>query len=327
MNKLTCGLIQLELNQESACTPEQLSNQLLDAHLPLIEQAGELGVQVLCLQEMFSLAHVQTKQDSNQNSNWCTVAERIPGGRTVQLMQQYARKYRMVIVAPIFEHELPDNYYSSAAVIDADGTYLGKYRKHPVPQAASRLTQEGDKEAYLEERQEIGQAPSFTPGNSGYPVFDTAYCKLGVYICHDRHFPEDWQALALNGAQYIVNPSATCAANSNYLWQLEHRAAAKANGIFVGAINRVVKESPWDDLPGDTFCNTYGASYIVNPLGQLEAQANNQQDELLVHEIDLDQIKAVRNRWQRLHDTRAESHNEQTWLRSAQFFNQAFNLC
>ncbi len=128
----------------------------------------------------------------------------------------------MVIVVPLYEEEMTGVYYNTAAVIDADGTYLGKYRKNHIPQVA------GFWEKFF-----------FKPGNLGYPVFKTAYCKLGVYICYDRHFPEGWRALALNGAEYVVNPSATVAGLSQYLWEIEQPAAAVANGYYVGAINRV----------------------------------------------------------------------------------------
>ena len=122
-------------------------------------------------------------------------------------MQELAKKHRMVIVVPIYEEEITGVYYNCAAVIDADGSYLGKYRKTHIPHVG------GFWEKFF-----------FKPGTSGWPVFQTAYCKLGVYICYDRHFPEGWRALALNGAEYIVNPSATVAGLSEYLWKLEQPA-------------------------------------------------------------------------------------------------------
>ena len=143
-------------------------------------------------------------------------------------MQELARKHAMVIVVPIYEETMTGVYYNTAAVIDADGTYLGKYRKIHIPQVA------GFYEKFF-----------FKPGNLGYPVFETAYCRLGVYICYDRHFPEGWRALALNGAEYIVNPSATVAGLSQHLWELEQPAAAVANGGYIGACNRVGTEAPW----------------------------------------------------------------------------------
>jgi beta-ureidopropionase len=127
-----------------------------------------------------------------------------------------------VIVLPMYEEEQPGLYYNTAAVIDADGTYLGKYRKHHIPQV------KGFWEKFY-----------FRPGNLGYPVFDTAVGKIGVYICYDRHFPEGWRALGLAGAKIVFNPSATSRGLSSYLWQLEQPAAAVANEYFVGAINRV----------------------------------------------------------------------------------------
>jgi N-carbamoylputrescine amidase len=202
-------------------------------------------------------------------------------------MQEYARKHGMVIVLPIYEEEITGVYYNAAAVIDADGSFLGKYRKTHIPQVA------GFYEKFF-----------FKPGNSGYPVFHTAYCKLGVYICYDRHFPEGWRALALNGAEYIVNPSATVAGLSKYLWELEQPASAAANGVFIGAINRIGKEEPWAAKMGEF----YGSSYIVNPRGKIEAQASYDRDELLVHTIDLELIREVRNTWQFFRDRRPETY-------------------
>ena len=145
---------------------------------------------MLCFQEVFTQPYFCPSQDKK----WYAAVEKIPDGQTTQLMQEYAKKHSMVIVVPIYEEEMPGVYYNTAAVIDADGNYLGKYRKNHIPQVA------GFWEKFF-----------FKPGNLGYPVFKTAYCKLGVYICYDRHFPEGWRALALNGAEYVVNPSATVA--------------------------------------------------------------------------------------------------------------------
>ena len=143
-------------------------------------------------------------------------------GPTVQRMQALARETGMVLVVPVFEIESSGNYYNTAAVIDADGSVLGKYRKHHIPQV------KGFWEKYY-----------FRPGNLGWPVFDTAVGKVGVYICYDRHFPEGWRALGLAGAQIVFNPSATSRSLSSYLWKLEQPAAAVANEYFMAAINRV----------------------------------------------------------------------------------------
>src|SRR5438067_13533747 len=176
-------------------------------------------------------------------------------------------------------------YYNTAAVIDADGTFLGKYRKNHIPQVA------GFWEKYF-----------FKPGNLGYPVFKTAYCKLGVYICYDRHFPEGWRALALNGAEYIVNPSATVAGLSQYLWELEQPASAVANGCYIGAVNRVGREAPWN------IGEFYGSSYFCNPRGQIIAQAARDKDEVLTADLDLDMIGEVRKTWQFFRDRRPDMY-------------------
>jgi N-carbamoylputrescine amidase len=201
-------------------------------------------------------------------------------------MQEVAKKHRMVLVIPIYEVEVTGVYYNTAAVIDADGSYLGKYRKMHIPQVAP-----GFWEKYY-----------FKPGNLGYPTFKTAYAQIGVYICYDRHFPEGARALGLNGAEIVFNPSATVAGLSEYLWKLEQPAHAVANGYFVGAINRVGVEEPWK------IGEFYGQSYFCNPRGQMIAEASRDKDELVVADLDLDMIKEVRNTWQFFRDRRPDSY-------------------
>lgn len=283
MANLRGGLIQLGLKASTEDSPEAIRQVMLEAHAPYIDEAGAQRVQVLCLQEIFTQPYFCPSQDSK----WYAAAESIPHGPTTQLMQEYAAKYEMVIVAPIYEaSDIAGLYYNTAVVIDADGAYLGKYRKTHLPQVA------GFWEKFF-----------FRPGASGWPVFDTRYCKLGVYICYDRHFPEGWRALALAGAEYIVNPSATVAGLSEYLWQLEQPAAAVANGLWIGAINRVGTEAPWD------IGEFYGQSYFVNPRGQIEKQASRSEDELIVHDMDMDMVKEVRNLWQFFRDRRPETYS------------------
>ena len=167
-------------------------------------------------------------------------------------MQEIAKKHDMVIVVPIYEEETTGVYYNTAAVIDADGTYLGKYRKNHIPHCRAGL---------------LGEVLLSSPGNLGYPVFKTQYADVGVYICYDRHFPEGARELGLNGAEIVFNPSATVAGLSEYLWKLEQPAHAVANAFFVGAINRVGIEQPWN------IGEFYGQSYFCDPRGQIVAQA------------------------------------------------------
>ena len=281
MSLLKAGLIQMGLKGGTADSPERIRDAMLEAHIPLIEKAGSQGVQVLSFQEVFTQPYFCPSQDAK----WYAATEKIPDGHTTRLMQEYAKKHSMVIVVPIYEEEISGVYYNTAAVIDADGKYLGKYRKSHIPQVA------GFWEKFF-----------FKPGNLGYPVFNTAYCRLGVYICYDRHFPEGWRALALNGAEYIVNPSATVAGLSQYLWQLEQPASAAANGCYIGAINRVGTEAPWNI---GTF---YGSSYFVNPRGQIISQASADKDELLVADLDMSMVREVRNLWQFFRDRRPETY-------------------
>ena len=179
----------------------------------------------------------------------------------------------------------------TAAVIDANGKYLGKYRKNHIPQVA------GFWEKFF-----------FKPGNLGYPVFQTKYAKVGVYICYDRHFPDGARILGLNGAEIVYNPSATVAGLSQYLWKLEQPAHAAANGYFMGCINRVGTEKPWN------LGKFYGSSYFVDPRGQIFTQASEDNDELLIAEFDLDMIEEVRSVWQFFRDRRPETYGKLTEL-------------
>ena len=282
MSKLVSGLIQMSLKGDAdSMSPEQIRDNMLAAHLPMIDEAAAKGVQVLCFQEIFTQPYFCPSQDSK----WYVAAEAIPDGYTTKLMREYARKHNMVIIVPIYEETMPGVYYNTAAVIDADGSYLGKYRKTHLPQVA------GFWEKFF-----------FKPGFSNWPVFETAYVKLGVYICYDRHFPEGWRALSLNGAEIIYNPSATVAGLSQYLWELEQPASAAANGIYIGAINRVGTEAPWN------IGEFYGSSYFVNPRGEIIAQASPDKDELLVSELDMEMVREVRDNWQFFRDRRPETY-------------------
>jgi beta-ureidopropionase len=269
-----------------ACSTDENLDTIWEAnvakHVDQIERAAKEGVQVLCMQEIFTGPYFCAEQ----TTRWYDTTEEIPDGRTTKLMQELAKRYNMVIIVPIYEVDGTGIYYNTAAVIDADGTYLGKYRKNHIPHCAP-----GFWEKFY-----------FKPGNLGYPVFDTAYGKVGVYICYDRHFPEGARELGLNGAEMVFNPSATVAGLSEYLWKLEQPAHAVANAYFVGAINRVGHEQPWD------IGEFYGQSYFVDPRGQFLATASRDKDELITAELDLDKIREVRNVWQFYRDRRPETY-------------------
>ena len=282
------GLIQMSIPKtEGEGSIAEIKEAMLQKHLPYIDDAGKQGVQILCLQEIFTTPYFCP----GQNPAWYESAETIPGP-TTNLMAEYAKKYKMVIIVPIYEKEQSGVFYNTAAVIDADGTLLGKYRKNHIPQV-----QPGFFEKFF-----------FKPGNLGYPVFKTKYATIGVYICYDRHFPEGARALGLNGAEIVYNPSATVAGLSQYLWKLEQPAHAAANGYFMGCINRVGEEKPWN------IGKYYGTSYFVDPRGQIFAQASEDKDELLVSEFDLNLIDEVRSTWQFYRDRRPETYSELTAL-------------
>ncbi len=269
-----------------ACKTDESLDTIWEAnvakHVGQIENAAQEGVQVLCMQEIFTGPYFCAEQ----TTRWYDATEPIPDGRTTRLMQELAKRHGMVIIVPIYEVEGTGVYYNTAAVIDADGTYLGKYRKNHIPHCAP-----GFWEKFY-----------FKPGNLGYPVFTTKYGKVGVYICYDRHFPEGARELGLNGAEMVFNPSATVAGLSEYLWKLEQPAHAVANAYFVGAINRVGHEQPWD------IGEFYGQSYFVDPRGQFLATGSRDRDELVMAEIDLDKIREVRNVWQFYRDRRPETY-------------------
>ncbi len=251
-----------------------------------IQTAASAGAQVVCLQELFYGPYFCQVQDADYYS----YTEAIPDGPTTRLLQDVARQHGIVIVAPMYEEEHPGIYYNTAAVIDADGTYLGKYRKTHIPQV------KGFWEKFY-----------FRPGNLGYPVFDTAVGKIGVYICYERHFPEGWRALGLGGARIVFNPSATSRGLSQYLWKLEQPASAVANEYFIGAINRVGIEADFGDN------DFYGTSYFVDPEGKFVGDVGHDHDpELIVRDLDLSLLDTVRDRWQFYRDRRPDAYGDLT---------------
>ncbi len=261
---------------------DKIKSAMIDKHIALIQQAADQGANVCCLQEIFYGPYFCAEQDTK----WYGIAERIPDGPTIKLMQEQAKKHGMVMVVPIYEEAMTGVYYNTAAVIDETGKYLGKYRKHHIPHCNP-----GFWEKFY-----------FKPGDMGFPVFQTRYGRIGVYICYDRHFPEGARELGLNGAEIVFNPSATVAGLSEYLWKLEQPAHAVANQYYVGAINRVGTEAPWN------IGEFYGQSYFCDPRGKIMVEASRDQDEVVVADLDLDMIEEVRNTWQFFRDRRPESY-------------------
>ncbi|WTL07046.1 acyltransferase [Kribbella sp. NBC_01505] len=258
---------------------------MIKAHEEYARQAAEAGAKVICFQELFYGPYFCQLQDPK----FYEYAESVPGP-TTERFQALAEELGLVMVLPMYEQEQPGVLYNTAAVIDADGKYLGKYRKNHIPQV------KGFWEKFY-----------FRPGNLGYPVFDTAVGRIGVYICYDRHFPEGWRALGLAGAKIVFNPSATSRGLSAYLWQLEQPASAVANEYFIGAINRVGIESDYGDN------DFYGTSYFVDPEGKFVGEVGHDHDpELIIRDLDLGLLDTVRDRWQFYRDRRPDAYGDLT---------------
>src|SRR3954463_10336976 len=254
---------------------------MIQVHEQAARDAAAQGAQVLGFQELFYGPYFCQVQDKA----FYEYAEQIPEGPIVQRFQALARELGLVLILPMYEEEQPGVLYNTAAVIDADGSYLGKYRKHHIPQVP------GFWEKFY-----------FRPGNLGWAIFDTKVGKMVVYICYDRHFPEGWRALGLAGAEIVFNPSATSRSLSSYLWKLGQPAAAVANEYFVAAINRVGVEEYGDN-------DFYGTSYFVDPRGQFVGDAASSHDEeLLVRDLDLDLIDTVRQQWAFYRDRRPDAY-------------------
>ena len=257
---------------------------MIDKHEEAAREAASQGAQVMCFQELFYGPYFCQVQDAEYYS----YTEPIPDGPTTKRFQSVAKELGMVLVLPMYEVVQPGLYHNTAAVIDADGTYLGKYRKQHIPQV------QGFWEKFY-----------FAPGSGGYPVFETAVGKVGVYICYDRHFPEGWRVLGLERRRDRVQPVAPRTEGlSEYLWRLEQPAAAVANMYYVGAINRVGIEPLGDN-------DFYGQSYFVDPEGQFVGEVGDAyKPELIVRDLDLGKIREVRDRWAFYRDRRPDAYDE-----------------
>jgi beta-ureidopropionase len=257
---------------------------MIKRHEELARAAAASGAQVIGFQELFYGPYFGIVQDQKYYS----YVESVPGP-TVERFQALARELRLVIVLPVYEVENEGEYYNTAAVIDADGSLLGKYRKHHIPHLP-----------------QFWEKFYFRPGNLGYPVFNTAAGRVGVYICYDRHFPEGWRELGLNGAQIVFNPSATKPGLSNRLWEIEQPAAAADNQYFIAASNRIGRE---DAEFGDEAVKFYGSSYFVDPRGNFVGEVASQDtEEVVLRDLDLSEITRTRNDWQFYRDRRPESY-------------------
>jgi predicted amidohydrolase len=217
-----CALIQASNALSTERPLAQIRKAMIDKHLKLIEQAARKKAQILCLQELFYGPYFCAEQ----NARWYDLTERVPDGPTTRLMQKVAAKHRMVMVVPVYEEQMPGVYFNTAAVIDADGRYLGKYRKHHLPHCHP-----GFWEKFY-----------FTPGDLGYPVFETKYARVGVYICYDRHFrPLRWRVCRNTCGSWnnLLTPWRT-----DILWERSTAWEQRSRGVSANFTARAISAIP-----------------------------------------------------------------------------------
>ena len=272
------GLVQM------SCTADRAAN--LEKSERLIREAASIGAQIICVQELF----LSTYFCWEENYDYFSLAETVPGPAT-SFFQKIAAELGVVIVVSLFEKRARGIYHNTAAVIDADGKYLGKYRKHHIP----------DDPGYYEKFY-------FTPGDGGYQVFRTKYGRIGTLICWDQWYPEAAQIVALKGAEIIFYPTAIGWALSQdtetnrlqyQAWQTVQRGHAVANGVYIVSVNRTGTEGSM---------NFWGGSFVSSPFGDLLYQASHDKEEVHVHALNLGLLDEVRVHWPFLRDRRIDSY-------------------
>lgn len=280
MSKVQIGLVQM------TCTHDPKAN--LNKAIEKIQEAAAKGAQIVCLQELFTSLYFC---DVEAYDNFA-LAEPIPGPST-DALSSVAKELGVVIIASLFEKRAQGLYHNTTAVLDADGTYLGKYRKMHIP----------DDPAYYEKFY-------FTPGDLGYKVFKTRFATLGVLICWDQWYPEAARITALMGAEILFYPTAIGWATSQdaatnteqyNAWQTIQRSHAVANGVHVVSVNRT-------GLEQNGAMQFWGGSFVSNPFGSLLYQASHEQEETTVVEIDLSATDRYRTHWPFLRDRRIDSY-------------------
>ena len=280
MKKVNVGLIQM------SCSGDKNAN--LQKAMDKIREASSRGAQIICLQELFSSLYFCDVEDYKNFE----LAEAIPGPSSKKIAE-LAASLNVVLIASLFEKRTEGIYHNTTAVLDADGTYLGKYRKMHIP----------DDPAYFEKFY-------FTPGDLGYKVFKTKFAAVGVLICWDQWYPEAARITSLMGAEVLFYPTAIGWARSQDeatnveqygAWQTIQRSHAVANGLHVVSVNRVGIEQNGEMI-------FWGGSFIANPLGTVLYQASHDKEEVIVKEIDLSKTDSYRTHWPFLRDRRIDSY-------------------
>ena len=287
MGHVTIALLQ------HACSANPAEN--LQKVLALAGRAARAGAQIVCTQELFRTQYFCQSEDYTH----FRLAEPIPGP-TVAAFQKFAKRRRVVVVASLFERRAPGLYHNSAAIIDADGSLLGVYRKMHIP----------DDPLYYEKFY-------FAPGDTGFRTWPTRYGKIGVLICWDQWYPEAARLTALQGAEIIFYPTAigwhpseksACGAVQHDAWETVQRAHAVANGCYVAVCNRVGHETP----AGGDGLEFWGQSFVAGTQGQLLARASPDREEIVLAQVDLAKIDDTRTHWPFLRDRRIDAYADLT---------------
>ncbi|MGY3215487.1 carbon-nitrogen hydrolase [Mucilaginibacter sp. HD30] len=278
MSKVKVGIVQM------SCTADKQQN--LQKAIAKVREAAQKGAQIVCLQELFTSLYFCDVEDHDNFQ----LAEAIPGPSTDEL-SKVAAELCVVIIASLFEKRAQGLYHNTTAVLDADGAYLGKYRKMHIP----------DDPGFYEKFY-------FTPGDLGYKVFKTKFATIGVLICWDQWYPEAARITALMGAEILFYPTAIGWATTQdeatnveqyNAWQTIQRSHAVANGVHVVSVNRVGEEA------GVKF---WGGSFFANPFGALIHQTSTDDEEVVVQELDLGKTDFYRTHWPFLRDRRIDSY-------------------
>ncbi|XP_041456699.1 beta-ureidopropionase-like [Lytechinus variegatus] len=280
------GLIQNKIVLPTTAPVKEQKDAIHKRIAEIAEAAGKAGVNVLCMQETFGMPFAFC---TREKTPWTEFAESAEDGPSVQLCQEFARRYNMVVICPILERDDVHfgTIHNAAVVISNTGKVLGKSRKNHIPRV-------GD----------FNESTYYMEGNTGHRVFETQFGRIAINICYGRHHPLNWLMYGLHGAEIVFNPSATVGALSEPMWGIEARNAAIAQTYFTAAINRVGTESfPNEFTSGDgkkahnDFGHFYGSSYIAAPDGSRTPGLSRTRDGLLVTEIDLNLIRQVRDKW------------------------------
>ncbi|KAF5444221.1 hypothetical protein F2P56_036710 [Juglans regia] len=278
------GLIQNSIALPTTTHFQDQKRALFQKLKPIIEVAGASGVNILCLQEAWMMPFAFCTREKR----WCEFAEPV-GGESTQFLQDFALKYNMVIINPILERDVNhgETIWNTAVIIGNHGNIIGKHRKNHIPRV-------GD----------FNESTYYMEGNTGHPVFETAYGKIGVNICYGRHHPLNWLGFGLNGAEIVFNPSATVGELSEPMWAIEARNAAIANSYFVGSINRVGTEifpNPFTSGDGKPqhadFGHFYGSSHFSAPDASCTPSLSRNRDGLLISDMDLNLCRQLKDKW------------------------------